>query len=124
MKRRVDPAECREAVLAVEKWLRDPEGEQRPSRSQLALACRLTARMLAQLAPGQSVEVRVPPFVAVQCIAGPTHTRGNPPNVIEMDPLNWLRLAAGLVPFEDADIAASGTRVGEVKPWLPIVSLG
>ena len=64
--------------------------------------------------PGRSVEVRVPPFVAVQAIAGPRHTRGTPPNVVETDPLTWLRLATGRVAWVDAVAAnalrASGTR--------------
>ena len=57
----------------------------------------MTARTLAEIAPGASVEVRVPPFVAVQCISGPRHTRGNPPNVVETDPRTWLLLATGLL---------------------------
>ena len=56
---------------------------------------RLLAEILAAQAPGRSVEVRVPPFVAVQAIAGPRHTRGTPPNVVETDPMTWLRLATG-----------------------------
>ena len=66
----------------------------------------MTARTLAATAPGASVEVRVPPFVAVQCISGPRHTRGNPPNVVETDPRTWLLLAAGLRTVADA--AAGG----------------
>jgi hypothetical protein len=88
---------------------------------------RLTARTLAGAAPGASVEVRVPPFVAVQCIAGPRHTRGTPPNVVETDPRTWLRLATGLITVDAAArtgaLALSGSRAAEVAGWLPLVAL-
>ena len=89
---------------------------------------RLTARTLAALAPGASVEVRVPPFVAVQCISGPRHTRGTPPNVVETDPRTWLLLATGLLRVDDA--AAGGGAAAcrerghaEIAAWLPLVAL-
>src|ERR1700761_5047450 len=90
-----DPAETRAAVRAVEAWLRD-DALPAPGRTELAAAVRLTARTLAAAAPGASVEVRVPPFVAGQCISGPRHTRGTPPNVVETDARTWLLLATGL----------------------------
>jgi hypothetical protein len=121
-----DPAKTRAAVLVVEQWLRD-EGSPAPDRAQLADAVRLTARTLAAAAPGASVEVRVPPFVAVQCIAGPRHTRGTPPNVVETDARTWLRLATGLTTVDDAAgagaLALSGSRAAEVGAWLPLVTL-
>ena len=91
----------RAAVSAIAGWLRDESGPD-PARAELAEAVRLTARTLAAVAPGSSVEVRVPPFVAVQCISGPAHRRGNPPNVVETDPRTWLLLATGLL-----DVAAA-----------------
>ena len=91
----------RAAVAALADWLRDDTAAA-PDRAQLADAVRLTARTLAALAPGAAVEVRIPPFVAVQCIEGPRHTRGNPPNVVETDPRTWLRLATGLQTVSDA----------------------
>ena len=118
-----DPAKTREAVRAVEDWLRD-ETRPVPSRADLAAAVRLTARTLAEQAPGASVEVRVPPFAAVQCISGPRHTRGTPPNVVETDPRTWLLLATGLLPLEAAKATAaltlSGSRAGEIAHWLPL----
>ncbi|CAN5608295.1 sterol carrier family protein [soil metagenome] len=121
-----DPAKTRAAVLAVEQWLRDADSPA-PDRAQLAEAVRLTARTLAAAAPGASVEVRVPPLVAVQCIAGPRHTRGTPPNVVETDPRTWLRLATGLTTVDDAArtgaLTLSGSRAGEVGAWLPLVAL-
>lgn len=123
-RRTADPAKTRAAVAAVETWLRDGD-ETLPTRDELAEAVRLTARTLAALAPGASVEVRVPPFVAVQCIEGPSHTRGNPPNVVETDPRTWLMLATGLVDTTTAGAAVqmSGSRAEEITRWLPLVPL-
>lgn len=108
-------------------WVKDPVGVDKPSRAALADAVRTTARALARNAPGKSVEVRVPPFVAVQCIDGPAHTRGTPPNVFETDPLTWLQLATGQMLLDDALarglVDASGPRVGEVARLLPVISL-
>jgi len=121
-----DPAKTRTAVLAAEAWLRDGAVPQ-PPRATLADAVRLTARSLAASAPGASVEVRVPPFVAVQCIEGPRHTRGTPPNVVETDPRTWLLLATGLLTLTDAvaqgSLQMSGSRAGEIAAWLPVVPL-
>ncbi|MFG1796853.1 sterol carrier family protein [Nocardia sp. NPDC049149] len=119
----VSAAELRSAVDAVSAWLSD-ESLPAPGRTELAAAVRATARALAASAPGHSVEVRVPPFVAVQCIEGPRHTRGTPPNVVETDPRTWLLLATGLLDFETAmhsgALTASGSRAPEVAHWLPI----
>jgi Bacterial SCP ortholog len=122
-----DPAKTRQAVLAVVDWLRD-ESRPAPDRDALATAVRLTARTLAGLAPGASVEVRIPPFAAVQCIAGPRHTRGTPPNVVEAEPRTWLLLATGLLSLEAAHAAGaltlSGSRAGEIGHWLPLFDVG
>ena len=122
-----EPAATRAAVLAVEAWLRD-ESAQHPERAAIGQAVRLTARTLAALAPGASVEVRVPPFVAVQCISGPRHTRGTPPNVVETDPRTWLMVATGLLDMADAQkdghLTLSGSRADEIADWLPVVALG
>lgn len=121
-----DPATTRRVVLAVVDWLRD-ETRPAPDRDTLATAVRLTARTLAALAPGASVEVRIPPFVAVQCVAGPRHTRGTPPNVVETDPRTWLLLATGLVKMPDATVCGaltlSGSRAGDIEHWLPVIAL-
>ncbi len=123
---RADPAKTREAVLKVVDWLRD-DGHPAPERADLAAAVRLTARTLAAQAPGASVEVRVPPFVAVQCVAGPRHTRGTPPNVVETDPRTWLLLATGLLQVTEARTAGalrmSGARAPEISAWLPLVQI-
>jgi hypothetical protein len=124
--RTVDPAKTRAAVSALVAWLRD-DAVPEPARGQLGEAVRLTARTLAAVAPGATVEVRVPPFVAVQCISGPQHRRGNPPNVVETDPRTWLRLATGQLSIDDAvaegRLHLSGARAGEVARWLPLVAV-
>lgn len=125
MKKRPDPAATRSAVLAVADWALDPAGVDKPARAALADAVRSTARTLEHIAPGHSVEVRIPPFAAIQCIDGPRHTRGTPPNVVETDPLTWLQLAMGKITFEQAlssgKVDASGTRASEIARWLPLV---
>jgi hypothetical protein len=119
----VDPRELRESVVAMGPWL---AGGEPPERAALAAAVRLSLRTLAELAPGNSVEVRVPPFAAVQCVAGPRHTRGNPPNVVETDPRTWLELATGRLSWADAvtagRVTASGTRA-DLSGLLPIVRI-
>ncbi|NLU82345.1 sterol carrier family protein [Rhodococcus sp. HNM0569] len=125
-RRRVDPADLRSALLVVVPWLRG-ETDEAPPRAVLASAVRLSARTLEQIAPGSSVEVRVPPFVAVQCIEGPRHTRGTPPNIVETDPRTWLELVVGLRSVEDDDtrraVTASGTRASEIAHWLPLLRM-
>jgi hypothetical protein len=121
-----DAASTRAAVLAVADWLHDPQVPE-PARAALADAVRSTARTLAADAPGSSVEVRVPPFVAVQCISGPRHTRGTPPNVVETTPRTWLLLATGLLRLDQATadraVTVSGSRAAEIADWLPLVPL-
>lgn len=84
------------------------------SRETIGLAVRYLLQLLAERAPGNTVEVRVPPFGAVQCIPGPRHTRGTPPNVIEMSADTWCALATGAMSWDDAlasgAISASGQR--------------
>ncbi|MEU0303403.1 sterol carrier family protein [Streptomyces sp. NPDC006175] len=93
-------------------------------RQALAACTRLLADALADKAPGGSVEVRVPPFAVVQCIGGPKHTRGTPPNVVETDPLTWIRLATGRTRWadalEEAQVSASGERA-DLAPLLPLM---
>ncbi|MGE2737085.1 sterol carrier family protein [Mycolicibacterium vaccae] len=126
VRRAADPAKTRAAVAQVAAWLRDPDAPA-PQRPELAEAVRTTARTLAAAAPGSAVEVRVPPFVAVQCVAGPRHTRGNPPNVVETDPRTWLLLATGLCSVDDAaadgTLQLSGSRAVEIASALPLVAL-
>lgn len=121
--RRVDPHELLASIAAVAAWL---DGGEQPDRATVATAVRLSLRTLAQTAPGRSVEVRVPPFAAVQCVEGPRHTRGTPPNVVETDPRTWLELATGRLQWVDAlaagRVSASGQRA-DLARLLPIVRL-
>src|SRR5918998_1672819 len=73
-----------------------------PERPVLRDAVRALLAELARRAPGRSVEVRIPPFGAIQCVAGPRHTRGTPPNVVETDPITWLLIATGRLTWTDA----------------------
>ena len=92
-------------------------------RAQTATAVRYLLQLLAEKAPGNTVEVRVPPFGAVQVIEGPRHTRGTPPNVVETDAITWIDLATGAETWPDAvaagRIAASGTRA-DLAALLPL----
>ncbi len=84
-----------------------------PVRRALGVSCRLLADVLAERAPGRSVEVRIPPYAAVQCIAGPRHTRGNPPSVVECEPMTWIRLGTGRTTWADAVVAGRVVASGE-----------
>lgn len=90
-------------------------------RSVRATAVRYSLEELATLAPGNSVEVRVPPYGVTQCVAGPRHTRGTPPNVVETDAHTWCCLALGLVRWEQvlSKISASGLR-SDLSERLPL----
>ncbi|MGW0938912.1 sterol carrier family protein [Streptomyces sp. NPDC002666] len=93
-------------------------------RQALAACTRLLADALAEKAPGGSVEVRVPPFAVIQCVQGPRHTRGTPPNVVETDALTWIRLATGRTQWarelDEAKVSASGERA-DLAALLPLM---
>ncbi|MCI6207177.1 MAG: sterol carrier family protein [Corynebacterium glucuronolyticum] len=112
------------ALERVRAYAEHPDSTPKPERKVLKEAVKLSVEEVGARAPGHSVELRVPPYAAVQCIDGPRHTRGTPPNVVEMSPVVWLRLALGLQSFDDAlstgAISASGNRATEVGKHLPI----
>ncbi|MEJ8281995.1 sterol carrier family protein [Pseudonocardia spirodelae] len=95
-----------------------------PERAVRKAAVKESLAELARRAPGHSVEVRVPPFGAVQCVEGPRHTRGTPPNVVETDPRTWVALAIGRLSWDDAvaagRVSVSGSRAGEIAARLPL----
>ena len=99
-----------------------PAGAPLP-RTETATAVRYLLQLLDEKAPGNSVEVRVPPFGAVQCIAGTAHRRGTPPAVVETDADTWLSLATGALTWADAvangKVLASGERA-DLSGYLPI----
>jgi hypothetical protein len=114
-RRRTDPVTGRAAVAA---WLGGDT-----ARSTTTTAVRFTLEELAAVAPGNAVEVRVPPAGAVQAVPGPRHTRGTPPNVVETDVETWLGLATGRLTWADAvaagRVGASGERA-DLTAWLPL----
>lgn len=107
----------------MRSWLADPEVLARPA---LATAVRFTLEELAARVPGPTTEVRVPPFGAVQCLPGPRHTRGTPPNVVETDAQTWLSLVFGRMSWDDAvatgKVRASGQRA-DLSAVLPLTGL-
>jgi hypothetical protein len=113
--------ELRVALEPVRAWLAG-EAEQ-PPRAVVGAAVKTSARWLAQQVPGRSVELRIPPHVAVQCVPGPRHTRGTPPNVVETDAATWLRLAVGALDWATAlaegKVSASGNRA-DLAEHLPL----
>jgi hypothetical protein len=120
-RRRTDPVAGADAVRA---WCSAPDSA---PRAVVATAVRFTLESLADRAPGNSVEVRVPPFGVVQCVPGPRHTRGTPPNVVETDAATWLALATGALTWADAcaagRVGASGLRA-DLSGWLPLGDVG
>ncbi|WP_231495639.1 sterol carrier family protein [Curtobacterium sp. UNCCL17] len=113
--RRIEDADGRAALAAVRR------GE--TARPAVATAVRWTLQCLADEVPGNSVEVRVPPFAAVQAVPGPRHTRGTPPNVVETDATTWLALASGELTWAEAvaqsRVSASGSRA-DLTAFLPV----
>ncbi|KAA9106417.1 sterol carrier family protein [Microbacterium rhizomatis] len=125
MARKISTDEGRDALAAVQVAVQQAgaTASAKPARTDLATAVRYLLQLLAEKAPGHSVEVRVPPFGAVQVIEGPRHTRGTPPNVTETDALTWIALATGQEQWADAAAAgrilASGTRA-DISGLLPL----
>lgn len=114
----------------------DPEGEanvsvvgaafdrgDEPEKAALRSAARFLLQELARVSPGRSVEIRVVPVAAVQAVAGPRHTRGTPPNVVETDPATWFKLATGRLGWDEAvrtgAVRASGAR-SDLSAFLPL----
>ena len=108
-----DPAEVADALASAQ-----------PTRAELKLLTKHFLAVLGERAPGRSVEVRVPPYAAVQVIPGVRHTRGTPPAVVETDASTWIALATGALSWADAEragrVAASGQRA-DLAPYLPLV---
>jgi hypothetical protein len=129
-RRRIDPAD---GQAALNEWAAGavPPSDASPAapaapavpRSVIATAVRYTLEEVTARAPGNSVEVRVPPFGVTQCVEGPRHTRGTPPNVIECDAATWLAMVTGRLSWADAvvagRVAASGLRA-DLSALLPL----
>jgi len=110
-------AACLDAVIAA------VDAGIEPQREALRGAAIHTLDLLESRVPGKAVEVRVPPFAAIQCVSGPRHTRGTPPNVVEVDPLTWVLLATGRTGWSAAvangSVRASGPR-SDLSSYLPL----
>jgi hypothetical protein len=110
-----------EASVAVVAAVLDRGDE--PERGALRAAARFLLHELERVSPGRSVEIRVVPVAAVQAVAGPRHTRGTPPNVVETDPLTWFKLATGRLNWDEAlrsgAVQASGAR-SDLSAFLPL----
>jgi hypothetical protein len=131
-RRRIGARDLPAALSAVADWLGDEPPASQPDRSLVAAGVRSSLRALAAEAPGRTVEVRVPPFGAVQCIAQPDdgrsadrgHSRGTPPNVVQTDARTWLRLVVGACSWDEAvasgRVEVSGTRAAEIASHLPL----
>ena len=129
-RRRIDPAD---GQAALSQWAAGavPPSDAVPAapaapavpRSVIATAVRYSLEEVTARAPGNSVEVRVPPFGVTQCVEGPRHTRGTPPNVIECDAATWLAMVSGQLSWADAvaagRVAASGLRA-DLSGLLPL----
>jgi len=118
MRRKIANAKGLEAIQAYLEGLATDD--------QLATAVRFLLEELGSNHPGNSVEVRIPPLGAVQCVEGPNHKRGTPANVVETDPANWIELALGRISFEDlmskGKLTASGNR-SDLAGLFPIFKL-
>ncbi|MET8521379.1 sterol carrier family protein [Nocardioides sp. NPDC004968] len=118
MPARLKPAAAADVADALDRVRADE-----PAKADLRLLAKHFLAVLEERAPGRSVEVRVPPYAAVQCIEGVRHTRGTPPAVIETDAVTWITLATGAMTWSDAvdqgRVRASGERT-DLSPYLPL----
>ena len=118
MSRRLQVGDPAEVAAALDRLSADAS-----ARADLRLLTRHFLAVLQERAPGRSVEVRVPPYAAVQVIPGVRHTRGTPPAVVEMDAETWIALATGALSWPQAEssgrVTASGERA-DLTPFLPL----
>ena len=96
-----------------------------PERTALRAVVKALAGVLAERAPGRHVEARIPPYAAVQCVAGPRHTRGTPPNVVEAEPVAFVELCTGRLTWAEA-VADGRVRTwgdrADLSEWLPLLA--
>jgi hypothetical protein len=115
----IRPVSVNDGRRAVRAWLAGDRGE-----ATVATAVRFALEELAERSPGRGIEVRVPPYGAVQCGGGSRHTRGTPPRVVEADAETWLGLATGSLSWPEGvaggRVVASGVG-SSLEPWLPVV---
>lgn len=123
MSPRLRPLPAGELAVVLERLDDAARRSDAPERADQRAAVKHFLAVLAERHPGKSVEVRVPPFAAVQCIAGARHTRGTPPAVVETDAKTWLALSRGVLEFQagvlDGRVRASGER-SDLSGLLPL----
>ena len=124
MARRLKPLDATAWKAVAARLDRAGAGTEQVSPDDLRAATKHLLAVLDQRAPGNSVEVRVPPYAAVQVIPGARHTRGTPPAVVETDAPTWIALATGRTTWAEAvsagKVRASGER-SNLSPYLPLV---
>lgn len=111
------------AAAEVAAWLAELSGGDDPGPQVLRALTKHFLAVLVVRAPGTSVEVRIPPYAAVQCIAGTRHTRGTPPATVETDALTWIGLATGELRWADAVASGRLTHSGERSDLSPLLPL-
>jgi hypothetical protein len=115
LRRKISPSDGQAAIQSFQAGS--------ATSQELATAVRFLLEELGTRYPGSAVEVRVPPLGAIQCVAGPSHTRGTPSNVVELGPEAWLALALGTLSFEEligqGKLSASGNR-SDLTDLFPI----
>ena len=99
-------------------------------RAAMTESVRALTQVLTERYPGRTIEVRIPPYAAVQVgalSAGPSHTRGTPPNVVEFAPETFWELATGRQSWQRAaasgTLTFSGAHAGETARMFPIVKI-
>lgn len=109
----------------AKKQIKDSEGKAAISASDTPTAVRYLLQLIENENPGGSVELRVPPFGAIQCLEGLDHRRGTPPNVIEMEAEIFLSLCLGRANWQEAiesgQVLASGSLVPEAAKLFPVL---
>jgi hypothetical protein len=73
---------------------------------QIAVAVKEILDLIKKISPGKLVELRIPPYGAIQCVAGSNHKRGTPPNTVEMSAQALIQLRSN--PKMWAELVASG----------------
>jgi hypothetical protein len=105
-RRRISPEQGREAIANLEQ--------------ELATAVRYLLQEIELAHPGQSLEIRVPPFGAIQCLAGQVHRRGTPPSVLELEPIEFVELCLGKRSFDEIAQKASGVIANQAERLFPL----
>jgi len=120
---RLRPLEASEVEAVLARLDAAAAVAESPDKEDVRAAVKHFLAVLTTRAPGKSVEVRVPPYAAVQVIPGVRHTRGTPPAVVETDASTWIALATGELTWADADARGQVSASGERCADLPLLVL-